>query len=177
MSTLVKNIIRFALFILFQVFVLDKIRLHQMVTPYVYFLFVLWLPFNMNRSLQMILAFAVGLSLDGFRYFPGFHAAACVFVAYIRPFLINLMIPQEGADSNYDEPSIQSMGGLLPYMIYAGLLTFIHNAWLFLLEAWQFADIWYFVLKTVISTAVSLFVILIVELIFSRKQRFRTNTI
>lgn len=87
------------------------------------------------------------------------------------------MIPQEGADSNYDEPSIQSMGGLLPYMIYAGLLTFIHNAWLFLLEAWQFADIWYFVLKTVISTAVSLFVILIVELIFSRKQRFRTNTI
>lgn len=177
MSTLVKNIVRFALFILFQVFVLDKIRLHQMVTPYVYFLFILWLPFNMNRSVQMILAFALGLTLDSFRHFPGFHAAACVLVAYVRPFLINIMIPQEGADSNYEEPSIQSLGGLLPYMIYAGLLAFIHNAWLFLLEAWQFADLWYFVLKTLISTAVTLFVVLIVELIFSRKQRFRTNTI
>ena len=33
MSTLVKNIVRFALFILVQVFVLDKIHLHQLVTP------------------------------------------------------------------------------------------------------------------------------------------------
>ena len=38
MNTLVKNIIRFVFFILVQVFVLDKIHLHQMVTPYIYFL-------------------------------------------------------------------------------------------------------------------------------------------
>ena len=41
MSTLVKNIIRFIMFILVQVYVLDKIQLHQMVTPYVYFMFIL----------------------------------------------------------------------------------------------------------------------------------------
>ena len=49
MNTLVKNIIRFSLFILVQVFVLDKIHLHQMVTPYLYFLFIIWLPFRYAR--------------------------------------------------------------------------------------------------------------------------------
>ena len=107
MSTLVKNIIRFILLMLVQVFVLDKIHLHQMVTPYLYFIFILWLPFNMSRSWQMIIAFALGFTLDSFRHNPGFHAAACVLIAYVRPFLVNLLIPQEGADGNYEEPSIK----------------------------------------------------------------------
>ena len=50
MSNLIKYTVRFILFILFQVYVLDKVHLHQMVTPYIYFLFILWLPFKMNRE-------------------------------------------------------------------------------------------------------------------------------
>ena len=130
MSTLVKNIVRFALFILVQVFVLDKIHLHQLVTPYIYYLFILWMPFRMKRSWQMIVAFALGFTLDSFRHHPGFHAAACVLIAYIRPFLVNLLIPQEGADTNYEEPSFKSMGGFLPYFIFTGVLTLIHHGWL-----------------------------------------------
>ena len=177
MSSLVKNILRFMLFILFQVFVFDKIHLHQMITPYIYFLFVLWLPFNINRTFLLIIAFVTGLAIDSFRHHPGFHAAACVMLAYFRPFLVNLLIPQEGAETNYDEPSIRSMGGIMPYMIYAGVLSFMHNAWLFLLETWQFGNIWYFLIKTLLSTIISLFIIIIAELLFSRKQRFRTNTV
>lgn len=177
MNTLVKNIIRFSLFILVQVFVLDKIHLHQMVTPYIYFLFILWLPFRMGRTQQMLIAFVLGFTLDSFRHHPGFHTAACVLIAYIRPFLINLLIPQEGADANYEEPSFKSMGGVAPYLIFTGVLTVIHHAWLFLLEAWQFEDIWYFLVKTLLSTVLSLFLIIITELIFTRRQKFRTNTV
>jgi len=177
MSTIVKNIVRFCVLILFQVYVLDKIRLHQMVTPYIYFIFILWLPFKTNRTVLMLLAFILGMTLDSFRHHPGFHAAACVLMAYIRPFIINLMIPQEGAETNYEEPSFRSMGGMLPYLIYAGLLIMLHNCWLFLLEAWQFADVWYFFLKTLLSTAIGLLLVLITELLFSRDQKFKTNTI
>ena len=177
MGSLVKYIIRFILFILFQVIVLDKIHLHQMVTPYLYFLFILWLPFKMNRTLLMFTAAIVGFSLDSFRHHPGFHTAACVLIAYVRPFLINLLIPQEGAETNYEEPSMRSMGGLLPYIIYAGVLSFLHNAWLFFLEAWQFGDAWYFFIKTILSTLISILLIIITELIFTRKQKFRTNTV
>lgn len=177
MNTLVKNIIRFVLLILVQVYVLDQIHLHKMVTPYLYFIFILWLPFNMNRSMQLLVAFILGFTLDSFRHNPGFHSAACVLIAYVRPFMINLLIPQEGADGNYDEPSIKSMGGLLPYFIYVAVLTLIHNAWLFLLEAWQFGDMWYFLVKTLLSAAISLLLIIITELLFVRKQKFRTNTV
>ena len=125
----------------------------------------------------MILALALGLALDFFTKTPGLHAAPCVLIAYIRPFLINLLIPQEGADSNYEEPSMRSMGGFFQYMIYAGVLTLVHHGWLFFLEAWEFGDIWYFILKTLLSTIISVVLILIAEALFSRKQKFRTNTV
>lgn len=177
MNLFVKNIIRFSLFILVQVFVLDKIHLHQMVTPYLYFLFIIWLPFRMGRTQQMLLAFVLGFAMDSFRHHPGFHTAACVLVAYIRPFLVNILIPQEGADNNYEEPSFKSLGGFLPYMVFISVLTFIHHSWLFLLEAWQFGNIWYFLVKTVLSTLLSLFLIIIAEMLFTRQQKFRTNTV
>lgn len=177
MSTLVKNILRFVLLILVQVYVLDRIHMHYMATPYIYLLFILWMPFQLNRLVQMLLAFALGFTLDSFRHNPGFHAAACVLIAYLRPFLINILIPQKGADNNYEEPSARSMGGFLPYIVYAGVLTFIHHAWLFFLEAWQFGNFWYFIIKTLLSTIISIVLIVIAELLFSRKQQFRTNTV
>jgi rod shape-determining protein MreD len=177
MNTLVKNILRFSLFILVQVFVLDKIHLHQMVTPYVYFLFILWLPFRMGPTQQMLIAFVLGFTMDSFRHHPGFHTAACVLIAYIRPFLVSLLIPQEGADTNYEEPSFKSLGGFLPYIIFVGVLTLIHHGWLFFLEAWQFGNIWYFLVKTLLSTALSLFLIIITEMLFTRRQKFKTNTV
>jgi len=177
MSFIVKNIIRFVLFILMQVFVLDKIHLHQMATPYLYFLFIIWLPFKMNRTWLMLVAFLLGFTLDSFRHHPGFHAAACVLIAYIKPFIVNILIPQEGSETNYAEPSPRSMGGSMPYFILVGILSLLHNSWLFLLEAWQFGNVWYFLIKTLVSTAISLLLVIITELIFVRKQKFRTNTV
>lgn len=177
MSSLVKNIIRFILFILVQVFVLNQVPpLHHLATPYLYFLFILWLPFQMGRRSVMILAFALGLTLDYFTSTPGLHAAPCILIAYLRPFLINLLIPQEGADANYEEPSIKSMG-FAPYFTYIAFLTFVHHSFLFILEALQFGGFIYFILKTMFCLAISLLLILLVELLFVRKQRFRTNTI
>jgi cell shape-determining protein MreD len=177
MSSLVKNIIRFILFILIQVFILDRIYLHKLVTPYLYMLFIIWMPFKMNRAWQLLIAFVYGFTLDSFRHNPGFHAAACVLIAYIRPFFISILIPQEGADTNYDEPSIKSMGGITPYFIFVAALVLIHHAWLFLLEAWQVGNVWYFISKTLLSSAISLGLIFVTELLFVRKQKFKTNTV
>ncbi|MBN8834094.1 MAG: rod shape-determining protein MreD [Niastella sp. SCN 39-18] len=176
MKGLLKYIVRFALFVLVQVYVLDKIHLHQMVTPYLYFLFIIWLPFKMQRTPLMLVAFLLGFSIDSFRHNPGFHAAACVLIAYLKPFLIKMLVTQDISENNYNEPSAKSMGGTGPYLFLVLVLTFLHNAWLFFLEAWQFGDIWYFIVKTMLSTAISLLLIMIVELIFNRNQKFRTNT-
>src|SRR5215210_2946097 len=99
MSNLLKNILRFALFILIQVFILHKIpALHRFITPYLYFLYILWLPFRISRVSLMGLAFLFGITLDYFLKTPGLHAAPCVLIAYIRPFIISVLISQEGAD-------------------------------------------------------------------------------
>ena len=177
MSNLVKNIVRFCLFILVQVFVLNNVPpLHHLVTPYIYFLFILWLPFKMGRKSVMILAFLLGFVLDCFTKTYGLHTAPCVLIAYLRPFLINLLISQEGAESNYNEPSIKSMG-FTPYFTYIAILTIAHHSLLFFLEALQTGGYLYFIIKTLLSTAVSLLLIFLTELLFVRKQRFRTNTV
>jgi hypothetical protein len=69
------------------------------------------------------------------------------------------------------------MGGFTPYFIFISALTIIHHSWLFLLEAWQVGNSWYFLAKTFLSTAISLLLIIITELLFTRKQKFKTNTI
>ena len=176
MSNIAKNIIRFILFVLVEVLVLHKIQpLHHLVIPSLYFMFILWLPFQTGRRTLMVLAFLLGLSIDAFLKTPGAHAAACVLIAYLRPFLVNLLISQEGAEMNYEEPSIKSMG-FGPYFIYILILVVMHHAWLYLLEALQFGGLIYFLLKTLLSTAISIVLILIVEMIFVRRQKFRTNT-
>jgi hypothetical protein len=98
-----------------------------------------------------------------------------VLIAFLRPFLINVLVSHEGTEANYEEPSIKSMG-FVPYFTLVVILTSLHHASLFLLEALQFAGLWYFIVKTFLSLAISLLLILIVELLFVRKQRFRTNT-
>jgi hypothetical protein len=176
MSDFVRNIIRFALFILIQVYVLFQVPpLHRFITPYIYFLYVIWLPFNMPRLSLTLVGFIFGLTLDYFTKTPGLHAAPCALIAYIRPFLVNLLIPQEGADKNYRSPSITSMGWA-PYATLVFILTLLHNGYLVFLEWLQFGSFWYFIGKVLSTTGVSLLLILVTELLFFRKEKFRTNT-
>ncbi len=175
MSTLIKNLFRFILFIGMQVFILNQIPpLHQFIVPYLYFLFILWLPFNLARLPLLIIAFVFGLTLDYFTGTMGLHAAACVLIAYVKPFLLNLLIPQETTEQSYIEPSISSMGWA-PYSLYVVLLTFIHHFYLVLLEWLQFGDFVYFLGKVTATTGISLLLIFVTEMLFSRNAKFRTN--
>jgi rod shape-determining protein MreD len=175
MSDLLKNIIRFALFILLQVFVLSKVPpLHRFIVPYLYFLYILWLPYRMTRAGLSLLGFLFGLSLDLFTKTPGLHAAACTLIAYIRPFVISVLMPKEATEMSYSEPSITSMG-FMPYAVYVLILTFIHHSYLVFLEWLQLGSIWYFLGKVFATTAISLLLIFITEMLFQRKGRYRTN--
>lgn len=175
MSSLLKNIIRFVLFILVQAFVLNKVpAIHQFVKPWLYFLFILWLPFSISRLGLLLVAFVFGLTMDYFSNTPGLHAAPCVLIAYVRPFIINLLLPQEKTEFSYAEPSIKSLG-FAPYFLYALLLTILHNAYLIFIEWMQFGNFLYFIGKLAATTGVSMLLIFITELLFPRKTKYRTN--
>lgn len=176
MSNLLRDSIRFLIFILVQVFVLFQVKpLHQFVVPYLYFLYILWLPFNTPRITLTMIGFLFGMSLDYFTKTPGLHAAPCTLIAYLRPFLVNVLIRQEGAEQNYGSPSLTSMGPA-PYATYVFILTLVHNGYLVFLEWMEFGTFFYFIGKVLASTGVSLLLIFVTELLFFRKEKFRTNT-
>ena len=176
MSDLVRNIIRFVLLVFIQVYILDVMpRLHELITPYLYFLFLLWLPFDIKRGWLLILGFVLGLAVDYFTMTPGLHAAASVLVAYIRPFIINLFAPKDAAEFNYREPSPKAMGWTA-YSLYVLILSFLHNFYLLFLEWLSFGSFISFLMKVITTTAISMLLILIADLIFPRQLRFRTNT-
>jgi hypothetical protein len=164
------------LFLLVQVFVLNKMPyLHRFIVPSLYFLFLLWLPFNLPRLGLLLAAFITGLSLDYFTMSPGLHAASCVLIAYVRPFVIFLLIPKESSEFTYHEPSPRGMGWG-PYLFYAFILTFLHHICLTFLQWMQVGSFLDFLIKTASSTAISLLLIIITELLFPRKLKYRTNT-
>jgi rod shape-determining protein MreD len=175
MSDLLKNILRYALFIGIQVFILNRIPpLHRFITPYLYFLFLLWLPFKTPRLALTLVGFLFGLTLDSFTKTPGLHAAACTLIAYFRPFLISLMMPKEKTEISYAEPSVTSMGWM-PYTIYVLVLTFLHHGYIVFLEWMEFGNFWYFLGKVFSTTGISLLLVFITEMLFNRKSRYRTN--
>ncbi len=170
MNSIVKNSIRFVLFLLIQIIILNEVPpLHQFITPYLYFLFILWLPFGTSRLTLTILGFVFGYCLDVFSNTPGLHAAACTLIGYVRPSILNLLLAQEASEELTKEPSVGSMGWG-PYFIYILLLTFIHHFYLVLLEWLQFGSFGYFIGKVIATTLMSVLLIFVVELVMNRRK-------
>ena len=176
MSDLLRNIIRLAIFIFVQAFILNKVpHLHRFIVPYLYYLFILWLPFSTPRLMLLALGFITGLSLDYFKMTPGLHTAACVLIAYVRPLIITLLSPKEATEFTFREPSPKAMGWG-PYAVYALILTIVHHAYLTFLEWIDFGTFISFLIKVLATTAISMLLIVTVEILFPRKLKFRSNT-
>lgn len=175
MNEFLKNTARIILFILIQVYLLNKIHLHRFIVPYLYYLPILWLSFSIPRVSLLFIGFATGLFLDYFMMTPGLHAAACVLIAFVRPFIINILTPKESSEFNYREPSPRAMQWT-PYAVYVFILTLLHHGYMVFLEWLDFGTFLDFIIKVVATTAISMLLIFTVELLFPRKLKFRTNT-
>lgn len=170
MSELLKNIVRFILLILLQVFVLNKVMLHGYVTPYIYLLFILLLPFSIPRWGLLFCGVALGLCLDIFMNTPGMHAMACLVVAYFRPFVIHILSPHDGFETQKITPSIVSMGWA-PFMTYAVIMVLIHHLVYFILEIFSFQNILFLIIRILLSALVSVLLVVIFEMLFVPLRR------
>ncbi len=170
MNNILKNSIRFILFLLVQIIILNEVPpLHQFITPYLYFIFILWLPFGTSRLATTLLGFALGYSLDMFTNTPGLHAAAATLIGYLRPTILNILLAQEATEEITKEPSIGTMGWG-PYLIFIFSLTFLHHFYLVVLEWLQFGSFGYFLGKVFFTSLMSMLLILLVELLLNRRK-------
>ena len=165
---ILSNLVRFLILFFVQVFLLKNIGYYNLATPFLYILFILALPFNIPNGLLFLLAFLSGLSVDIFYDTLGINAAACTVLALVRIIFISITVQREGFD-NEPEPSIGNMG-FRWFFFYVLVLTFFHHITLFLLETFQFSDIQYTLIRIVLSSLFSVFLILVSEAVFFRKK-------
>jgi hypothetical protein len=173
MNLVIKNTIRLILMMFIQVFIMQRIPpLHQFIVPYFYFAFILWLPFKISRIQLLFVSFLTGMLVDMFYKTPGLHAAAALLIGYIRPFLINLLLPKEATEWGNQEPTQKNMGSV-PYWTYMVLMTLLHHFWMILLEWMQFGSFFYFIGKLIATSLLSLLLILITDLFLNRNAKLR----
>ena len=157
-SDLLVNIGRFLVLVVVQILLFNHINFLGYVNPYPYIIFILVFPFTGNKSLLIFLGFLLGLSVDIFSDSGGVHAAACVFLAYIRPLLLKF---------NTIKLSKVDVGARITYISVAVVL---HHLVLFSLEIFNISHILLVLKSTLFSSIFTIVLLLCITLLFSRKN-------
>lgn len=161
------HIIRFIALVIAQALLFNNINFLGYINPYIYIMFIALFPVKNNRLIIIFLSFFLGLAIDLFSDTGGIHAAACVFIAYIRPILLKFSF-----GVIYEHQTIKfntvEFGEKLTYLT---LLTFIHHFVLFYLELFSASKIILVLQKTVFSSIFTILLILIITVIFSKRTK------
>ncbi len=159
LNIIARNTIGFIVLVLLQVLILNNVQFSGYINPMLYVLFLLLLPFDVSKSLLLILAFILGLAIDMFTNTMGMHAAASVFLGLMRPFILKFIEPRGGYEHEAF-PSIKEFG-LTWYLSYAGILVLLHHFALFFIEVFKFGEFLSTFYRVVLSTIFTLVLIVI----------------
>lgn len=167
MNFIVKNIIRFIILILLQVTIFNNIQLSGFVNPYLYILFILLLPFETPPWLLLILSFFMGLSIDIFSNTIGIHASACVFIGFLRPFVLNYISVRDNYESDIEQGLY--VYGVSWFFKYALILILAHHSFLFIVEVFSFNNFGDTLIRIVLSSIFTLVLVITSQFIISKK--------
>ena len=162
-----RNIVRFIVVIIFQVMVMDNVMINGYMVPYLYLLFILLMPFETPRWMQLLSGFALGMGIDLFENTPGMHTAATVLVAFIRPYLLDLLAPRDGYEPE-TFPRIHYYG-FVWFLKYTFIIVVIHHFMLFYLEVFQLKDFFSTLLRVILSSILSASTIVLSQYFVFRK--------
>ncbi len=166
-NNLLRYSIIFVLLILLQVLLFNNIQFSGYVNPFVYLMFILILPVEIQSWLLLLISFLTGIIIDLFTGTPGMHSSATVLAGFIRPFILRINSPRDGYEAGSD-PSM-FMYGFRWFLVYSIPIIFIHHFALFYLEVFRFADFFNTLLRVLLSSLFTFTFILLLEYI--RKGR------
>lgn len=153
--------VKFILLVLLQVLILDNFLLFGYINPYVYIIFILFLPTSINRSLLLIIGFILGLCIDLFNDTGGVHAAATLIIAFLRPYILRLSF---GLSYDYNTLNI-STADFRSQFLYITIMIAIHHIFLFSFE-YLSADLFIKIVKNTLFSLVltEIFIIILMKL-------------
>ena len=104
----IRNIARFVFLVLLQVLIFNNIQVFSFITPFIYILFIILLPFETPKWLRLILGFFLGLLVDMFSNSGGIHIASTVLIAFISPWVHKILSSRDDFDPGI-QPGIKNM--------------------------------------------------------------------
>jgi hypothetical protein len=116
----------------------------------------------------LIIGFVLGFAIDLFYESPGVHMSACVFLAFIRPWVLKILEPRGGYPAN-SNPTANDFG-LVWFMQYSGILLFIFLFFYFSVEVFTFSRFLEILLKTFSSFVVSFLAVFLYISIFNPRN-------
>lgn len=160
-----ENSIRFILLMALQVLLINNLHFMGVVAPCIYILFLLALPAELPRWVQLLIGFVTGLLMDICCNSLGVHMMACTMVCYLRPFLIGRLVQEdERLSGTVNSRSL----GYEVYIKYLVLLTLVHHFMVFTLEAFTLHTFWLTMLQFVCSSLLTIVMLLSWEFIHNR---------
>lgn len=172
-NKIIIHILRFVVFVLIQGLVLNHVNIYGYINPLLYVMFILLLPFEMSRPLTLILAFLLGYSVDLFSGTPGMHAAASVFVAFLRPYFINTIMKRE-EDEVDSEPTLSAIG-FRKMLYFSIVLVLIHHLVFFFIEAFRISEILQTTIRALLSSVFTILMIVLIQFLFFSKSKTRSK--
>ena len=170
-NIVLQNIVRFIVLMLLQVLVLNNVYLGQFINPFLYVLFILMLPTNLQPLWMLIIAFCTGLGVDVAANMLGFHAASATLVAFCRILFANKILTR-GEDVVIDTPCIYTVA-TQTFLLYLFIMLLIYNTFYFLIEAFSFQGWWRLLLASLISTLITWLLALIYQVLFLRRMKVK----
>lgn len=152
-----------------QVLVLKYFVLFGLGFCFLYVMFLLFLPYEMGNSGLMLIGLIVGLIVDLFYNTLGIHAAASVFIMFIRPFWLKANKPRSGYEVN-SLPTIMNYG-LGWFITYALPLIIMHALMVFLIESGSSQLIGLAIVKTLFTGVISLVFMVAIQYLFYNKTK------
>ena len=169
MNIVVKIILRFILFFLVQVLVLNQIEIGMGIQIMIYPLFILLLPVETGVFSLMFIAFGLGLFIDAMSNTYGLHTSSLLAFAYFRPVIFKLFAPRDGYDILL-ETNIFNMGRGWFFKTF-GILLLVHHFWFFMLEMFKLNEILYVLQKTGLSVVISFMICILLQYLFLSKPK------
>lgn len=165
-----RQAILFVLYAAIQVFFAKNVELFGLAFCFLYINFILTLPLYTDKLVLLISSFALGFIVDNFYDTLGIHSAACVLIAFLRPYVIDLL----SSKNELYELSVRG-SNLVWFGTYTLILTLIHHSVLFFLEQFNFQLVLYTLTKIIASTLFTVLVVLIIQYLFTSPNEFHVR--
>jgi hypothetical protein len=165
---IIQYLLQFVFLLALQVLVLNHIQLNGYINPYIYIYFLLVLPVGISNALLLVIAFALGFSIDLFSSSGGMHSAATVFIAFCRPGVLKLIAPRDGYEPE-NKLNAKTMG-IKWFLTYASILIVLHHLALFYIEVFRFSEFFTTFMKAILNSAITLVLIIVGQFLFGKSK-------